>query len=85
MAGIIVQIGTDLGDTTNTAWIVGSWSIASSVSFSMAGSLSDTFGRRWTIIFGQVSCAVGSVSYAIYNYDSSFDRLYRSSRLQRNH
>jgi len=27
----------------------------------MAGSLSDVFGRRWTIVCGQVFCIVGSV------------------------
>ncbi|KIW90309.1 uncharacterized protein Z519_08953 [Cladophialophora bantiana CBS 173.52] len=59
--GIIIPIGTDLGDTTKITWLVGGWSIASSVSFSMAGGLSDVFGRRWTILSGQIFCVVGSV------------------------
>lgn len=70
ITAILVPIGTDLGDTTNTTWIVGGWTIASSVSFSIAGSLSDTFGRRWTIIVGEVLAIVGSVgqSYRSYRY-----------------
>ncbi|OAL43685.1 putative major facilitator superfamily transporter [Pyrenochaeta sp. DS3sAY3a] len=61
IAAILVQIGTDLGDTDNITWIVGGWSIASSVSFSIAGSLSDIFGRRYTIILGEVLAIVGSI------------------------
>ncbi|KAK5024951.1 hypothetical protein LTS07_008329 [Exophiala sideris] len=59
--GILIPIGTALGDTTNITWLVGGWSIASSVSFSMAGGLSDVFGRRWTIISGQIFCIIGSI------------------------
>jgi hypothetical protein len=36
----LVPIGSDLGDLNNISWIVGGWSIASSVSFSMAGAVS---------------------------------------------
>jgi len=62
ITGILVQVGTDLGDTANITWIVGGWSIASSVSFSIAGSLSDVFGRRWTIISGEIIAIIGAVS-----------------------
>ncbi|KAK6375984.1 hypothetical protein LTS17_007234 [Exophiala oligosperma] len=59
--GILVAIGTDLGDATRITWLVGGWAIASSVSFSMAGGLSDVFGRRWTIVSGQIFCIAGSI------------------------
>ncbi len=62
VTGILVPIGTDLGDVVNITWIVGGWSIASSISFSIAGSLSDIFGRRYTIIFGEVLACIGTVS-----------------------
>ena len=62
ITGILVPVGTDLGDVENISWIVGGWSIASSVSFSIAGSLSDIFGRRYTIVSGEVLAIVGSVS-----------------------
>ncbi|KAL2423684.1 Trichothecene efflux pump TRI12 [Exophiala dermatitidis] len=61
VTGILVPIGTDLGDTQNISWIVGGWSIASSVSFSMAGAISDIFGRRWTIVSGEILAIVGSI------------------------
>lgn len=61
MTAIIIPIGTDLGDPAKITWLVGGWAIASSVSFSMAGGLSDIFGRRWTIISGQICCIAGSV------------------------
>ncbi len=59
---ILFQIGTELGDTSNIAWIPGGWSIASSVSFSIAGSLSDIFGRRYVTLSGQAFAVVGAVS-----------------------
>ncbi|KAK4941295.1 hypothetical protein LTR10_018705 [Elasticomyces elasticus] len=58
---ILYQIGTALGDTTNLGWVVSGWSIASSVSFSLAGSLSDIFGRRCVILSGEVISLIGSV------------------------
>jgi MFS family permease len=61
VTGIIVQIGTQLGDVESITWFVGGWSIASSVSFSIAGSLSDIFGRRCLIIAGNLIIIVGSV------------------------
>ncbi len=45
--GILQQIGQTLGDTDNILWIPGGWSVASAVSFAIAGGLSDIFGRRW--------------------------------------
>ena len=61
VTGILVPLGLELGDTANITWIVGGWSIASSISFSVAGSVSDIFGRRWTIVFGEVLCIIGSI------------------------
>lgn len=59
---ILVQMGTDLGDTTDIGWIVSGWSIASSVAFGLAGRLSDIFGRRYVIVSGNLVALVGSVS-----------------------
>ena len=59
--GILQQIGQTLGDTENILWMPGGWSIASAVSFSIAGGLSDIFGRRWVLIFGQFLTLVGAV------------------------
>lgn len=62
VTAIIFQIGTALGDTSTIVWIPGGWTIASSVSFSIAGGLSDIFGRRYVILAGQVFVLVGGVS-----------------------
>ncbi|OQV06727.1 hypothetical protein CLAIMM_11260 [Cladophialophora immunda] len=61
ISAILIPVGTELHDTENVAWVVSGWSIASSVSFSMAGKLSDIFGRRWTILVGEVICLVGCI------------------------
>lgn len=60
--GILQQIGQQLGDTENIIWIPGGWSVASAVAFSIAGGLSDIFGRRWVLIFGQALTLIGGVS-----------------------
>ncbi|CAK7203704.1 hypothetical protein SEUCBS139899_006448 [Sporothrix eucalyptigena] len=59
--GILQQIGQKLGDTDNILWIPGGWSVASAVSFSIAGGLSDIFGRRYVLIFGQVLTLIGGI------------------------
>jgi MFS family permease len=59
---ILQQIGMALGDTDNIAWIPGSWSIGAAVSFSIAGGLSDVFGRRWVLLSGQGIILAGAVS-----------------------
>lgn len=64
-AGILEQIGSSLGDTANIVWIPGAWSVASAVSFSIAGGLSDIFGRRYVLIWGQFIVLLGAVSSAI--------------------
>lgn len=62
MAGILGQIGTALGDMENIVWILGGWSVASAVSFSIVGGFSDIFGRRYVLITGQVVTLIGAVS-----------------------
>ncbi|ERT01333.1 transmembrane efflux protein [Sporothrix schenckii 1099-18] len=59
--GILQQIGQTLGDTDNILWIPGGWSVASAVSFSIAGGLSDIFGRRYVLLFGQLLTLVGGI------------------------
>lgn len=59
--GILQQIGQQLGDTDNILWIPGGWSVASAVAFSIAGGVSDIFGRRWVLISGQALTLIGGV------------------------
>jgi MFS family permease len=66
VTSVIVRIQTDLNDTTDKAtWLVGGWSLASAVSFCLAGSVSDLFGRRYTILSGQLICVIGCVRLVI--------------------
>jgi len=51
----------DLGGEDLLAWVVGAWSLATACSFSLAGPLSDTFGRRTPILVGQVIVIVGCI------------------------
>ncbi|RFN52089.1 hypothetical protein FIE12Z_3641 [Fusarium flagelliforme] len=62
---IIQQIGMALGDTENIAWIPGGWSIGAAVSFSVAGGLSDVFGRRWVLLSGQTIILIGAIVCAL--------------------
>lgn len=61
--GILNPIGTALGDAENTVWIAGGWSVASAVSFSIAGGWSDILGRRWVVLSGQVITLIGAVRW----------------------
>jgi len=72
VTAIIVQIGLQLGDVTTITWLVGAWSIASSVSFAIAGSLSDIFGRRYLIIAGNGVTVIGAVRTGVAILDIFF-------------
>lgn len=43
----------------NLNWVAGGWSLGGSVSFAVAGQLSDYFGRKDVIVVGQVVLLVG--------------------------
>ncbi|OBR11427.1 Trichothecene efflux pump [Colletotrichum higginsianum IMI 349063] len=62
VASIIVQITAELGGQDQLAWVVGSWSLSTACSFSLAGPLSDVFGRRILVLGGQGAVAVGCIA-----------------------
>ena len=64
ITAILGFIGNDLGGLSEIGWMVTAWSIASAVTFSIGGSLSDIFGRRYMILFGQLMTLVGSVCFS---------------------
>ena len=62
VVAILVPIALDLeGNTLNISWIPSAWTVASSVSFAIAGQFSDIFGRRYVMLFGQVCVVIGHV------------------------
>ncbi|OHE97756.1 major facilitator superfamily transporter [Colletotrichum orchidophilum] len=62
VAAVVVQIAGELGGQDQLAWLVGAWSLSSACSFSLAGPLSDVFGRRILVISGQVTVIIGSIA-----------------------
>lgn len=49
------------------AWVVGAWSLSSAVSFSLAGPLSDVFGRRLPMLVGELVTILGCIVAAVAN------------------
>ncbi|KAH7137477.1 fungal trichothecene efflux pump [Dactylonectria estremocensis] len=60
-AAVVVQITQELGGADKLAWVVGAWSLATAVSFSLGGPLSDVFGRRDLILGGQAIVTIGNI------------------------
>jgi hypothetical protein len=51
---IISVIATDLqGSTANSAWMSSGWTLGGTIAFAIAGRVSDVFGRRYVLLFGQ--------------------------------
>lgn len=61
VASIVVPVTNDLGADVDLAWVVGAWSLSSACSFSLAGPLSDIFGRRNLILGGQAVVTIGCI------------------------
>lgn len=49
------------GSTVNTNWLAAGWSLAGSVAFAIAGQLSDYFGRKHILLFGQILLIIGHI------------------------
>ncbi|KIV91461.1 hypothetical protein PV10_05997 [Exophiala mesophila] len=67
IATILVQVASDVGYHINYSWIASAWSIGASMAFTIAGNISDIFGRRYTILFGQSIAFVGLIIGAAAN------------------
>ncbi|KAJ9496367.1 hypothetical protein H2202_008030 [Exophiala xenobiotica] len=57
---ILVQLSQVLGGENIDFWIPSGWGAAAAVGFSIAGRLSDIFGRRYVILVGQLLTVVGA-------------------------
>ncbi|OCL13971.1 MFS general substrate transporter [Glonium stellatum] len=58
---ILVQLSEKIGGETIDFWIPSGWGAAAAVGFSIAGRISDIFGRRYVILFGQLLTIVGGI------------------------
>ncbi|KIX03119.1 uncharacterized protein Z518_06669 [Rhinocladiella mackenziei CBS 650.93] len=56
---ILVQLSQKLGGESIDFWIPSGWGAAAAVGFSIAGRLSDIFGRRYVILTGQLLTVIG--------------------------
>lgn len=56
---ILVQLSALIGGGNIDFWIPSGWGAAAAVGFSIAGRLSDIFGRRYVILVGQILTIVG--------------------------
>jgi MFS family permease len=55
------------GNTTNVNWMASGFTLTGSVSFAIAGQLSDYFGRRWLLLFAQALLIAGHIVGATAN------------------
>ncbi|CAM1503361.1 Fc.00g081370.m01.CDS01 [Cosmosporella sp. VM-42] len=60
IGSVLTPVSADLGGG-HIDWVISGWGIASSVSFAIAGRLSDIFGRRYVILVGQVIAVCGAI------------------------
>ena len=59
---IITVIAMDVAGTmTNSSWMSSGWTLAGTIAFSIAGRLSDIFGRRYVLLFGQLVLIISYV------------------------
>lgn len=58
---ILVQLSQKLGGESIDFWVPSGWGAAAAVGFSIAGRISDVFGRRYVILFGQTLTIVGGI------------------------
>ncbi|KAK3708901.1 hypothetical protein LTR37_011231 [Vermiconidia calcicola] len=58
---ILVQLAGVIGGENIEFWIPSGWGAAAAIGFSVAGRLSDIFGRRYVILVGQALTVVGGI------------------------
>ncbi|TVY82674.1 Trichothecene efflux pump TRI12, partial [Lachnellula suecica] len=58
---ILVQLSGKLGGETISFWVPSGWAAAAAVGFSIAGRISDIFGRRYVILVGQALSVIGGI------------------------
>lgn len=59
---IISVIALDVqGTTKNSAWMSSGWTLGGTIAFAIAGRISDVFGRRYVLLFGQCLLIVSYV------------------------
>ncbi|KAF2475799.1 MFS general substrate transporter [Lindgomyces ingoldianus] len=60
-AAILAYINADLGPDPKYPWITVCWNLGAAIIVTVGGRLADIFGRRWFLLTGAVSAAVGAL------------------------
>jgi len=64
---ILIQLSEEIGGSAIDFWIPSGWGAAAAVGFTVAGRISDIFGRRYVILFGQLLTIIGGIIAATAN------------------
>lgn len=60
-AAILAYINADLGPDPKYPWITVTWNLGAAIIVTVGGRLADIFGRRWFLLTGAMSAAVGAL------------------------
>jgi MFS family permease len=61
LSSVGASVGAQLGDATQAAWYISTYTMTVTLAFMVCGANSDLFGRRWFIIFGNVLLFIGFI------------------------
>ncbi|KAH7120948.1 fungal trichothecene efflux pump [Dendryphion nanum] len=60
-AAILAYINADLGPDPKYPWITVTWNLGAAIIVTVGGRLADIFGRRWFLLTGAISAAIGAL------------------------
>ncbi|KAJ4360116.1 uncharacterized protein N0V89_000676 [Didymosphaeria variabile] len=60
-AAILAYINADLGPDPKYPWITVCWNLGAAIIVTVGGRLADIFGRRWFLLTGAISAAIGAL------------------------
>ncbi|KAF2264088.1 MFS general substrate transporter [Lojkania enalia] len=60
-AAVLAYINADLGPDPKYPWITVTWNLGAAIIVTVGGRLADIFGRRWFLLTGAISAAIGAL------------------------
>lgn len=60
-AAVLAYINAELGPDPRYPWITVTWNLGAAIIVTVGGRLADIFGRRWFLLTGAVSAAIGAL------------------------
>lgn len=71
MSTIQTAVATKYGDPVQGNWYTSTYTACGTIAFMLCGANSDLFGRRWFILFGNISLFVGALLIATSTHTQS--------------